>query len=198
MLVDIFYYILQKAYRNGITIEVTEEDIIKDGFPCCGYFDFVEKKLAISTAYKTRDVMQTFVHESCHMDQWFEKSKILLDSEDSLDDFFAWLGGEDLGDDFDPYNAAKIIQNLELDCEIRTVKKFHEWGYKTPRNYIKRANAYILSYYWMATERRWLDFDYESKVILEKMPSVFMPLEWYSDPAWEVMIRFNQVGSFKR
>ena len=77
MLVDIFYHTLQKAYRNGIIIEVTEEDIIKDGIPCCGYFDFIEKKLAISTAYSRQEVLQTFIHESCHMDQWFERSKIL-------------------------------------------------------------------------------------------------------------------------
>jgi hypothetical protein len=179
MLIDIFYDILQKAYRNGISIVVTEDDIIKDGVSCCGYFDFTELKLAISTAYKRSDFLYAFIHESCHMDQWLEKSRAILDAED-------------------PLVAAGIIQNAELDCEIRTVNKLKEWGYKTPRNYVKKANSYILAYQWMANERRWIDFDYEDKRIMEMMPSKFMPLEWYTEPDRKIIDVFNLVGSLDK
>ncbi len=198
MLIDIFYDILQKAYRNGISIVVTEDDIIKDDVSCCGYFDFTELKLAISTAYKRSDFLYAFIHESCHMDQWLEKSRAILDAEDPLEDFFYWLGGEEIDIDFDPYVAAGIIQNAELDCEIRTVNKLKEWGYKTPRNYVKKANSYILTYQWMAKERRWIDFDYEDKRIMEMMPSKFMPLEWYTEPDHKIIEIFNLIGSLDK
>jgi hypothetical protein len=50
----------------------------------------------------------------------------------------------------------------------------------------------------MANERRWIDFDYEDKRIIEMMPSKFMPLEWYTDPDSKIIDVFNLVGSLDK
>lgn len=185
-IVDIFYDTLQKAYRNGIKIIISEDYIIKDGLDFGGYFDDREKEIAIATMNDPKYWVPIFVHESCHLDQWLEGSEVWIENIDGLEDFISWLQNKvDIEDQDALYRMCKSAQLIEVDCEKRTVEKYKEWGMRLPRNYIKKANAYILSYQWCRANKKWMG-NYEDKRVLDLIPNKWLdsyeniPTEIYS------------------
>lgn len=172
--VDIFYETLQKAYRNGIKVTISEDYIIKDGLDFGGYFDVKEKELAIATVYSPDVWVPIFIHESCHLDQWLEGTDIWTENTDGLEDFIDWLQNKKEFENPDDLSGmCRSAQLIEVDCEKRTVEKCKEWGIKLPSDYIRRANAYILSYQWCRINRKWMG-DYEDKRILKLIPNKWM------------------------
>lgn len=185
--VDIFYETLQRAYRNGIKVVVSEDLIIKDGLDFGGYFDQKERELGISTVYPRGTWIPIFIHESCHMDQWIEDSEVWIKNSSGVDGFIDWLQHKIEVDDREELSRiCKAAQEIEIDCEKRTVKKCHEWGIKLPKDYIKKANSYILSYQWCMKNRKWMG-DYEDKRILKKIPNEWMNSYDLSDDLSEIM-----------
>ena len=172
--VDIFYETLQKSYRNGIKIIISEDYIIKDGLDFGGYFDAKEREIAIATVHDPKVWVPIFVHESCHLDQWLEQVDVWTENIEGLDNFIEWLQNKiEVKDKDELSRMCRSVQLIEVDCEKRTVDKFREWGMKLPNNYIKKANAYILSYQWCRINKKWMG-NYEDKRILGLIPNMWL------------------------
>ena len=192
-LVDVFYEIIKKSYRKGIKITVCDDYIIKDGLDFAGYFDEKEKELAISTAYPPKVWIPIFIHESCHLDQWAEQSDVWTENSEGLNDFIDWLQGKkEVKDPDDLSRMCRSVQLIEADCEKRTVEKCKEWGIKLPKDYIRRANAYILSYQWSRINCKWIG-DYEDKRILNLIPNKW--LDSYENVSEEIYAAMDLVYS---
>lgn len=142
-----------------------------------GYLDPSDKILAC--AMKHPQAYTIIFHESCHMDQFIEKSPIWKDDDADID---KWLDGKNYVD----ADVVKMLANnkwLELDCEKRAVRKLKK--YQIPFNekeYIQKANAYVQFYNFIWYSRRWCtkkNTPYANKDIWSEMPDTFMPKSWY-------------------
>lgn len=140
-----------------------------------GYF--ADNPATLVCSMNNSHCMQTLVHESCHMDQWSEKMKLWVHSSNCGDDdiFDKWL----LGKDFPEYKMIRIInriQQIELDCERRSVEKIKQYNLKINiEEYIKNANSYIYLYTYIKEKRKWPDkAPYKIKKIMDLMPSRFL------------------------
>src|SRR4051812_7654750 len=68
------------AKTNGINIRYDSYDLPYDEkdnqIGWGGYFSPERRELVISTCNSTSELMLTFIHESCHMDQWLQDKKV--------------------------------------------------------------------------------------------------------------------------
>lgn len=188
---------IDKAVQNNISITLHNKKYYTEGESnarFAGYFDSDGKELLVATGGSKRDWVEVFIHESCHMDQFLENSRIWSDSFNSKGDdkysyLFEWLDGETY-DKKDITLSANTIKALELDCEKRSVSKIVEFDLPIDlEKYIKKANSYILFYNFVKKHRVWSNPGkppYSFKEIVELMPSDFslnykvLP-RWYED-----------------
>lgn len=146
----------------------------KQDLKSAGYFDGEGQKLACSFMGTQKSWLKTLVHESCHLDQWATKSDIWVANEKydhiNIDE---WILRREEYTEEEINNAFKTIQNVEFDCEIRTIEKIKK--YKLPINiddYSKAGNAYVLYYDFMKKYRVWKPRIYKNKKLLALMPSI--------------------------
>jgi hypothetical protein len=168
-----------KCVESGITLKlISDRTVDVDSIPCSGYFD--EDDLVVAT--KKKDWLDVLAHESCHLDQFVEKSKYWIKGDEGIKNIEKYLSKNKSI----TYNKVKksIIDTilLELDCEIRTVKKIKK--YKLNVNidtYIKQANSYLFSYWVILRDRRWYPFPYNNPKIYNKFPSNFLQVSDYKN-----------------
>ena len=177
--------------KKGVTLKLVNKERIpydrKKTFFISGYFvDYPKPTLACAIKKPVDMWLPILLHESCHMDQWSEGSKVwtsqLIDGIDSGVMFDEWLLGEDFkSKEIDTF--IKAAQLLELDCEKRTVEKIKKL--KLPidiKNYIQKSNAYLFSYSAIRKTRVWPDKSpYSNKEIVDMMPTKFLKLEDYTN-----------------
>jgi hypothetical protein len=165
--------------KNKINLSLVAEKTIRlnEQIECSGFFD--ETTLAASVNKKESEWISILIHESCHMDQFLDKKSLWVKNSDPIDSLDKWLKGENIKEK-DLLKSINSAILLELDCEIRTVKKYIK--YKIPfdkETYIQKANAYILSYWATYRDKKWYPFPYQNKKIYGKMPKVFLPKNEY-------------------
>lgn len=178
LLGDIAY----KCICNKLSFNLEFEkvvDVMK--FPCSGFFD--EKALVVATNKRNKiDWAGTVIHESCHLDQYLEKSAVYLKGDKGLLVVEDWIQGKQHNN-----KKAKIAfldtVHMELDCEIRSVKKFKKYKIKfNETEYIKQANAYLYSYVYGYLNKKWYPTPYEKSIIVKNMPVKFKkPVEYFTD-----------------
>jgi hypothetical protein len=161
--------------------------VMSDGIKCSGYFD--EKEIIV--AAKKSDWLDVFVHESCHLDQFLEKTPVYKVSDRSLNIIEGWLTGK-------KYSKTKLINAfrnnilLELDCEQRTVEKLKKFRINMDyKLYRRQANAYLFSYWATYKNRKWFDFPYNNQNIVSQMPSKFLSEEEYLNENTEYLKYFK-------
>lgn len=143
---------------------------------CSGEFTVIDgiPKLIIATDKELQSWVEILIHESCHLDQYLEIGS--YDKFKCADKLFDLL-------EINPFSREipqLIIQtrDIELDCERRSLDKIYEYGLLwliDPKNYIKKANAYLLFYTYMLTSRRWYDVPpYDIPEIVENCPDYFL------------------------
>lgn len=155
-----------------------------------GYFDESYKILAF--AGKRRDWLEVLSHESCHMDQWSEKSQAWKGLGNSGTAFDEWLDGKEMPRRVTKKHAMAVLR-MELDCEKRSIRKLKENGLKFDRKrYVKKANAYLFLYHWLLEVRRWPNkrSPYRDPVIVERCASRFH--RSYSRPPKGLMDLYNK------
>ena len=139
--------------ENGVHLYKSKKSVIamSPGIYCSGYFQETPKRvLAIATG--SPEWFPVLVHESCHMDQWLEKSP-LWENNVSCDYVDAWLGGDRVRNIEGHINN---VRDLELDCEKRVVEKIKQLGLNINiEEYIQKANCYVLFYNYIKTTRAW-------------------------------------------
>jgi hypothetical protein len=142
-----------------------------------GYFDSENQILAVGVKKKIDDWLIILIHESCHMDQWAENSKIWQDYINCEYDIWGWLEGSTELNQSELKNGINASKNLELDCEKRAVEKIKEYKLDNLINideYIKKSNSYVLFYNYMLKYKKWYNKPpYEIKDIIDIMPNNF-------------------------
>jgi hypothetical protein len=173
--------IAQKCLTNGINFRLEYTDSVdQENLPCSGYFD--EKTLAVAVK-KPRiiDWLDVLVHESCHLDQYLEKSKYWVSDKKSLFVVEAWIHGKKVNKK-DLQTGFTNTVALELDCEKRTVKKLKKYNIPfNEKQYIRKANAYLFSYGYTLANKKWYPKPYENTSITKKMPVTFLKVDNYLD-----------------
>jgi hypothetical protein len=165
----------EKAAANSVRIRFGKGKhvLLGDGLKGGGFFD--AQTLAVAMNRNLNDWFPIFVHESCHMDQWLEKSKLWTNVPDDdyhvLHQFINTRKHGVLQDRLK--KAVNNIVMLEADCERRAYKKIQE--YDLPINltdYARRANSYLYFHTAMYTYGKWYKKSpYQIQSILKKMPT---------------------------
>ena len=167
---------------EGLRVYLVKSDHVDaDGIPCSGYFSDSAGILAVALDIpNSRDIM---VHEYCHFLQFKEKCKEWTDLE-AQEPFIIdnWLKGDSNIDEDKLDKALEATMLLELDCEKRAVAFMAQNGLeKDIEQYIKQANAYVLSYKIVRKLRRWNKpgkAPYHNKSLTELMPNQFIDIDY--------------------
>jgi hypothetical protein len=152
----------------------------QENLPCSGYFD--EKNLVVATNKKNiREWLDVLVHESCHLDQFLERSKLWVSDEESLSIVEAWINKKNISEQRRDRGFFNTIA-LELDCEKRTIIKIKKYGLDINKEeYIQKANSYLFSYLYALIYRKWYPTPYENSRVWRKMPKNFLTIDEYFD-----------------
>lgn len=159
--------------ENSVSLQFSRTKTIKvnEHIRTSGFF--CDEPLTLACATKSHDFINTLVHESCHLDQFIEKSNLWTEASigDVIDE---WLAGKNI-DRIE--ECIKPTKYLELDCEKRAVLKIKK--YQLPINtseYIQKANAYLWFHNYMFTKRSWPkpgNGPWEMKQVWSKLPKTF-------------------------
>lgn len=150
-----------------------------------GYFDHSKKELYCSMKHSLWPAV--LAHEYCHMQQWLEDYPLCWDDMKPLDQIV-------FSDDKQPAKlfeaAAAVYQDLELDCEKRAVEVVKEYKLMDPKEYIKRANAYVYFYNFYRRYKKWGKGRSPSRVpqILAIMPDHFVDDYSVSPPGYNELV----------
>lgn len=163
------------------------------GSECSGLFSPDPLEITVGINRPIEMWLPVLVHESCHMDQFLENSKVWADcyikDHDTSTILDMWLAGLV---DLNPTQLKDVLDrllNLELDCERRSVEKIKK--YKLPidiTEYIQKANAYVYFYRAIARTRKWTSSErspYRNDGVWPMMPKqLFADQSYYleSDP----------------
>lgn len=194
-----------KCNSNGVVLDLQNEDRV--AYPggesrVSGYFlgdDLGEKpRLCVAIRKPTTDWMTVLMHESSHMDQWVERCDVwrqgFRDDRDVYDVLQDWLDHKvELSADEQDDVVGRCMA-IELDCEKRTLDKMRKLGmHMYTYDYVRKANAYIWSYYMVKVRRRWYAKPpYEVFEVWGGMPDMFMDLERYTSMTWEMSSVFDR------
>jgi len=122
-----------------------------------GYFD-LPKKMVMGTAWPLKKWLATFVHEYCHAQQYIEHSRLAWEYDNALgmDKYDDWLEKKADMTKEELTECTRAVQALELDCERRVVRLIYKYNLPLDvDDYIRRANAYVLFYVYVAKHQRW-------------------------------------------
>lgn len=175
----------KKCQENNVKLELHKGNEVKydANLVCTGYFDVDSPGeenaiLACALGDYSSIYVSTLVHESCHMDQWLEGAKI-WENHTSCGVIDLWMDGNQIKN---VKKHIKLVRDLELDCEKRTVKKIEE--YDLPINikeYTKKANAYIHLYNYIEITRKWSVEPYKNERVWKNLPDRFREKRYYNN-----------------
>lgn len=173
--------LIQIADKHNIDVLLSKDPEVwlTEDFDCNGYFDIATRKLAVACGQPIEQWYPVLVHESCHLDQYIEKSPVwtnaLIGGIEAVNILELWINHQIELNDEQLWKIIDAARDLELDCERRTIQKFKK--YSMPINveqYTKQANAYIYLYNIVAMTRSWFKTEpYYAERIWSQMPSDF-------------------------
>lgn len=154
--------------------------------------------LSAAAGKDPQDFIDVLLHESCHMDQWSEGSKVWKDlwieGRDAYDILWDWMGCKT---DMDESRIEQVVLRCmacELDCERRVVEKLRKYNMgDRVDEYCQKANSYIWGYYVSKLRRRWYSVPpYEVKEVWGRMPRLLMELDEYRRMDWETLTYYDR------
>jgi hypothetical protein len=166
---------------NNIRLELSPEPFVTfsdGGIKCNGYFDDTIRTLACAMGKDISQWLFILIHESSHMDQFFEQVEAWTNNNNGMGNVDKWINGASIDNDLIESDI-KASMECELDCEKRTVEKLKKYDLGDIidiENYIQKSNAYILFYLWMKKNRKWYSIGkepYNQNEIVEAMPKTF-------------------------
>lgn len=186
-------YKVQMRFGVGPLVHTDENDT--EG--SCGYFWGKDGRkpaeLAIALGNPFSRWILILIHESCHMDQEYDK-KISQQTKDRWNNdmtaFVEWQQG------LKQCNKAQVLKYMEstidceLDCEKRSVEKIIKWNLPLDtRDYIQKANTYLFGHVLVAQRRKWYNNIYNVKTVYNLAPKFFV--EDYTKVPKDLMTAFN-------
>ncbi len=104
-----------KTHKVVLKFSKSKTVEVEKGIRSSGYFDYSRREIAIGK--NREDWLQLLVHESAHMDQWIEDTKVWKADEHVGSQLLdKWILGKEVSR---LRTAVNNIINLELDCEKR-------------------------------------------------------------------------------
>lgn len=188
-------HVKDTGLKNNIPVHLLNQpQVVTNGVSCSGYFSEVEG-LYVATQKPQMEWFEILAHEFNHMKQYLENAKVWTDinlvgqEETKIGQFDKWLGRELELSPEELDSCISAIINLELDCEIRTLKSITEYNLPIDKKtYVQKANSYVLFYQVVKKCRVWSKegcAPYMLKHIYEQMPTDFS-LD-YSNPPQELL-----------
>lgn len=174
--------ISQTGIENGVKIVLHDDETVPyaiGGCPVSGYFvDYGNPTLAV--ALKNKSWVMTLCHESCHMDQWIEKSPFwtnsFIDGREAVEYIDEFCNGENFSEE-KLNDFIKKARGVEWDCEKRSIQKAIKYGLDiNVEEEIQKANSYILFYTFVKETRKWNTVGkapYNIKEVWSLMPKTF-------------------------
>lgn len=197
-------FIKKECKEAGVECLLPETEKISypgtGGMMVSGYFDDKSNPpvLACAIGKPLEKWIETLVHESCHMDQWKEKSKIWasiyadgIDCDKRMDE---WLAGKKEFTKEEYTYFIRTMQAMEIDCEKRSVEKIKNLNLPIDINkYIKAANSYMYFYSIMLETHKWCDVaPYDVPEIMDIMPEYFPDTEEYNNISDEMLNLYKE------
>ena len=137
---DFVLNVIDTCLENKINLRLFNEPP-EEG--CSGYFS--DDELLCLT--NREDWIEILVHESCHMDQFLEDDPLY--THPLVKDFDIWDSSLLKHCPEKAEEAFKVWTEMEIDCDIRSVKKIKKYNLPIDVDeYIRRANCYHQSYYY--------------------------------------------------
>jgi hypothetical protein len=167
-------FVKSECKKYGVVCSLRNTVYVRAGekMAASGYFD--ESVPTLVCSVKNQNFLPILVHEYCHLTQWVEKIPIWKKSNLSMIKVQEWLSGKEVRN---IKNYLSVCRDLELDNEKRSVKIIKK--HKLPidiKDYVKRANAYVQFYNYLAISRKWCsskNTPYNNKMLIEAMPCRF-------------------------
>lgn len=173
--------IINTCKDYNVPLSMLKTDAVKcppENIECAGFFDSDPLHFAIACKGHYNIWLGTFVHESCHLDQWLEDSEFwTLPNFDGnpLVIFDKWITNSLEISEETKKLIIDFLVNLELDCEQRTITKIKK--YNLPINlsrYMQKSNAYVWSYRLIGETRNWeYSSIYSVPKVWKSMPNHF-------------------------
>lgn len=172
--IDLGIKLKRECDLKKVILKTNDDTFIKypqSGFNCSGYFvafpHLSHPLMGFAMGIEINDLIPTILHEWSHMDQWFEEDKCWTDNmylingeyKESVDLIDEWICGKEMSKtELDQY--VKTAVNVELDCEMRTIKKMYALRLEdklkyTIDEYIQKANSYIYLYLYVKEVKAW-------------------------------------------
>lgn len=152
------------AKKAKIKLRISDGEYVQfDETRSNGYFDPENRVFAVA---RNKNFLDTFIHESCHMDQWLESSPISAEYDAIVTPLmFSVLAGTEpyLGNEELFKRQVELSRDLELDCERRTVAKIKAYGITEIDTdvYTRKANSYIYFYTYLLEKQKWYEIGRE-------------------------------------
>jgi hypothetical protein len=161
---EVVWEITRRSWRFGVAVLLSPSKMVNSSnVECGGYFCDEQKVLAVAVDRSEEAWLGVLLHEYSHLTQWVEQTPIWRDYRA---DMWDWLEGRRIKD---PAAAVKSVQEVEADCERRTMRLAREL--EAPINletYARSANAYIHFHNVMADKRKW----YRPGVVMAERPEL--------------------------
>lgn len=189
---DFFLKLEKRCKKRGITLRLSSGKAVNNfGGRCSGYFDDVNKQLAVALGKGWEHSFSVAIHESQHMAQKFDPRSIWHTSINKKhSNFFYWLAGKDFSN---PKELARAAMILERDCERRTIAEIRK-KYShliDPECYTIQANCYLASYKWCLGHRKWLrKSPYDRRLMAHCPPKLFKDFSDISENLEMAMERY--------
>jgi len=175
--------VLKTCEENNIPVKMPNAKTVQyavDGVSCAGFFDDDPVQFGTACKGSYKKWLPVFVHESCHMDQWLEKSPFWTNKIPGHDVnptviFDKWITNKLEIDDATRDAIIDYLVYLELDCERRSVEKIKKYNLPVDLDvYIRKSNAYAWSYRLVGETRNWdHSASYSITEVWEAMPGHF-------------------------
>jgi len=155
--------------EHGVKVEMRDTSYVKIGSLKCGGY-FCPETLRIVVAGNDQRYKAVLLHEYGHFKQWLKKSKIFSKAtEKSLNIVHKWLNGDEYKKKYVKKHI-DICRDMELDNEKRISKLADKYDIGMSREkYTKLANACIISYNFILTDKEWTSIDMDNKKLIKSM-----------------------------
>lgn len=179
--------------KRGVTVHLwNKRRVLDDGSRVSGFFDDENKIMAVGAEGHYLKWLGTFVHETCHCDQWHEKDPVFFKMIKGYHPhilYGMWIDGVV---EFTPEQSNTVfhaIMDLELNNEKRSLAKIKEFDLPIDhKDYIQKANAYVLYHKALQIKRRWYDKQpWTVNGFAEAMPTKWMSKKELYNPSKELL-----------